>query len=340
MSELMSRRKMLAGAALGGLAATCAAAKSAHAQSRILGGDPPASTQPPTTHPDRLTTLESKPKFTFCLNTATLRGQGLPLEKLVELTAAAGYTGIEPWIDEIEAFVKAGGNAADLSKKIADLGLRVESAIGFSQWIVDDPDARKKGLEQAKRDMDLVRSIGGLRIAAPPAGATEPAQKLDLLVMAERYAALLQVGRNCGVVPQLEVWGFSSNLSRLGESTCVAVEAGHPDACLLPDVYHIYKGGSDFAGLKLLSSQAVHVFHMNDYPANPPREKIGDEHRVHPGLGVAPLKEILQILDGSGIRCVLSLELFNREYWKQAPEKTAKDGIQAMQASVQAAGLA
>ena len=36
-----------------------------------------------------------------------------------------------------------------------------ESAIGFAQWLVEDDKARAKGLEQAKRDMDLVRQIGG-----------------------------------------------------------------------------------------------------------------------------------------------------------------------------------
>ena len=56
----------------------------------------------------------------------------------------------------------------------------------------------------------------------------------------------------------------------------VAIESGHPKACLLPDVYHIYKGGSDFAGLGLLSGSAIQVFHVNDYPADPPRETIND----------------------------------------------------------------
>ena len=36
-------------------------------------------------------------------------------------------------------------------------------------WLVNDDSARKKGLEQAKRDMDLVLQLGGPRIAAPPA---------------------------------------------------------------------------------------------------------------------------------------------------------------------------
>src|SRR5690606_27079714 len=150
----------------------------------------------------------------------------------------------------------------DLRKRLADLGLTVESAIGFAPWIIDDDAKRAEGLEQARREMDLVRQIGGERIAAPPAGATrEP--RVDLMAAARRYRALLEAGDAIGVVPQVEVWGFSANLSRLGETALVAIESGHPKACILPDIYHIYKGGSDFAGLGLIAGRAVHVFHVN-----------------------------------------------------------------------------
>ena len=43
---------------------------------------------------------------------------------------------------------------------------------------------------------------------------------------------------------------------------------------------------------------------MNDYPAEPPRDAITDAHRVYPGDGVAPLKEMLRDLRGLGFRGV------------------------------------
>ena len=46
----------------------------------------------------------------------------------------------------------------------------------------------------------------------------------------------------------VELWGFSQTLHRIGEVAYVAVECGQPDATMLLDVYHIYKGGSDFHG--------------------------------------------------------------------------------------------
>ncbi len=271
--------------------------------------------------------------FKYCLNTSTIRGQKLALDKEIEIAAKAGYKAIEPWVYKIHEYAGAGGNLNDLRKRIADLGLTVESAISFFRWIIDDDTERAKGFEQAKRDMDILAKIGGKRIAAPPAGATrEPG--LDLMKAAERYRALLELGDKFGVVPQIELWGSSKNLHRLGQCMFVVIESGHPRACFLPDVYHIYRGGSDFNGLKQLSAQAIQVFHLNDYPADPPRDKISDRDRVMPGDGIAPLTQILRDLCATVSRAVLSVELFNPDYWKLDPLAVAKTGIAKMKAAV------
>jgi len=272
--------------------------------------------------------------FQYCLNTATVRGHELGIVKEVELAAAAGYGGIEPWIESIEQYRQAGGSVDDLRDRIEDLGLAVPGAIGFARWIVDDPAERAEGLEQAKRDMDLVRRIGGTGMAAPPFGAEG---KIDPLVITERYRALLDVGDRVGVVPQVEFWGHAETLSRLAEAVMVAVQSGHPKACILADVYHMYKGGSSFIGLKLLGPDTIRVFHMNDYPAEPPRAAISDADRVYPGDGVAPLRWVLSDLHAGGFRGWLSLELFNEGYYQQPASEVAKTGLAKMKAAVQGA---
>lgn len=271
-------------------------------------------------------------RFTLGLNTSTLRGHKLPIAKVVEIAAAAGYKALEPWIDELEAHEKAGGSLRDLAKKIADLGMKVVSAIGFAEWAVEDEERRKKGLENLRRDMDKVRAVGGERIAAPPTGLTDRTDA-DLLAVADRYRAILEIGAGLGVIPQVEVWGFSKTLARLGEAALVAIESGHPMACILPDVYHLYKGGSTPGGLRLLNGGHIHVFHMNDYPAQPARAEITDAHRVFPGDGVAPLKAILADLQAIGFRGTLSLELFNKDYWAMDPAEVARTGLRKMQAA-------
>jgi sugar phosphate isomerase/epimerase len=271
--------------------------------------------------------------FKYCFNTSTIRGQKLSLIEEIDIAAQAGYHAIEPWIGEIEAYVQKGGSLPDLKKRIADLGLTVESSIGFAEWIVDDEARRTKGLEQARRDFEIVQQIGGKRLAAPAAGATE-VENIDYLKVAERYHALLQVGDHFGVVPQVEVWGFSKVLTRLGQAAYVAIESGHPRACVLPDVYHLYKGGSDFNGLSLLNGPRIHVFHVNDYPDSPPRAAIKDSDRIYPGDGVAPLLEIFGILKKIGFDGFLSVELFNPNYWHQDPLLVARTALEKLKAVI------
>jgi sugar phosphate isomerase/epimerase len=276
---------------------------------------------------------DKKKPFSFMLNTATIMGQKLSLIQQVEVAARAGYDAIEPWIRDMEAHVKSGHSLKDVAKQCKDLGLRVASAIGFAPWVVNDEAARKKGLEQMKRDMDLVQKMGGVRIAAPPAGATD-VKDLDLRAAAERYRVLCEIGDKLGITAQVELWGFSKALGRLGETAMVAIESGHPRACILADVFHLYKGGSGFTGVKLLGPAALQVLHMNDYPDDPPRDRITDAQRVYPGDGTAPLTGLLRDLNTIGFRGFLSLEVFNREYWKQDALAVAKTGLTKMKTVV------
>lgn len=271
--------------------------------------------------------------FKYCLNTSTIRGQKLGILGEVELAAKVGYNSIEPWVRDISQYKEEGGSLEDLGKRIKDLGLTVESAIAFSRWIVDDPEKRKEGLEQARREMEVVAQIGGTRIAAPPAGATKDG-KLDLDDVAERYRALLEIGDETGITPLLEVWGFSQNLHLLGQSIYAMIEAGHPKACLLPDVYHVYRGGSSFEGFRLLGGTAVPVMHLNDYPNSPAREQLKDADRVYPGDGVAPWNFLIPELQRINPEMVLSLELFSRDLWELPAEDVARTGLDKMKSVV------
>jgi 2-keto-myo-inositol isomerase len=86
--------------------------------------------------------------------------------------------------------------------------------------------------------------------------------------------------------------------------------------------------------VKLLSGAAIHVIHVNDYPATPPRERITDADRVYPGDGIAPLTALFRDLAGIGFQGALSLELFNRDYWKQDALTVARTGLQKTRAIV------
>lgn len=265
------------------------------------------------------------------LNTSTIRGQKLAVPEQINVAADAGYDGIEPWIRDLRNHVEQGGSVSDLKKQLDDRGLAVSGAIGFAKWIVSDPDERKKALEEARRDMELIRQLGGNQMAAPPIGAHNEKSlaengPLDLNTIALRYRDLLDVGAEMGVTPLLELWGFSPTLSQLGELAYVATQSAHASAAVLPDFYHIYKGGNEMTGLGMIEASRMPLFHINDYPAEPTVDTIADKDRVFPGDGVCPLIDTIALLLRNGFRGTFSLELFNPDYWTRPAAEVASEG--------------
>lgn len=277
-----------------------------------------------------IATPDRKASFQYCLNMATIRGHKLGFAKELEVASKAGFPSVEIWMDSFQTYLKNGGTLAGARRLLSDLGIVAENAIGFAEWIVDDEARRKKAVAQLKQEMEQLAAIGCRRIAAPPMGATqEPG--LSLQKAAERYRAILELGEQTGVVPHLELWGFSKNLSRLSEVMYVAIESGHPSARILLDIYHLYKGGSAIDSLPLVHPNAVDILHMNDYSGTLPASTITDADRIYPGEGVAPTRRVLQALSSPERPLVLSVEVFNKNYYAQDAGKVAATALSRLE---------
>jgi len=249
--------------------------------------------------------------FRISLNVSTIRTYKLPVEQQIDVCAAAGFDGIELWMSDIQAFQEKGGSLNDLAVKLKDNRLVLENIIGFAPWASDNPDRRDEGLQQMQREMEITANLGGKYIAAPLSGVNRLDSSLD--EYAERFLRIIEAGKTVGVTPLLELWG-SGALSKLANAVYIAIATGHPDANLLLDFYHLYRGGNPFDSLNLINVAHLPVFHMNDYPAAPSREQLNDRDRVYPGDGICPFYMLIPLLYKGGFRGAFSVELFNEEY--------------------------
>lgn len=265
--------------------------------------------------------------FKFSLNTSTIRGQKLSLPQTIELAARAGYDGFEPWMMEIQAYVESGKSLASLKKLASDAGLAFFDCIGFPTWMAQDEAKSTAGFAQMEKEMGILAELGCPRVAAPAIGSEAP---LDLLKTGEKYKQLLELGRKTGVMPQLEFWGAFPSFHHLGQAMAVAAAADDKDAKILADVYHLFRGGSGFEGMKMLDGHAIDIFHLNDFPADIPRIEQQDKDRVMPGDGAAPMQEIADTLKSKGGEIILSLELFNPTYYAMDAEVVVKEGLGKM----------
>ena len=117
------------------------------------------------------TSSEKNPAAPYpAINTGTLIGYELPVERQIELSSRAGFPAIELWARDIEAFLQKGGTCADLKKMLSDSGLKLENIIGFCAWAADDQDERAKGRKAFMREMETASELGAKHIAATGLG--------------------------------------------------------------------------------------------------------------------------------------------------------------------------
>ena len=337
-----SRRELLGGIATVATAATVAGDHPVDAQT-------PRGTTPATGRP-------ADEPFGYCLNTSTLRGHQLDIVAEIAVAAKAGYHAIEPWTNELDAYVQASGTLKDLGQRIRDAGLVVENVIAFNSWLSDDDATRAAGMETIRLNMDKAAQIGAKHIATTPGGGgargarggsgraggaggatPPPAAPVSLDNAAKYYREALDLGRKMGVLPLCELWSSNAVLGPLAHGAYVTIATGDPDASLLLDIIHLYRSGTQFEALRQINGASLHVFHVNDYPQADDPARITDAQRVYPGDGIAPLNTIFRALRDNGFRGYLSLELFNQDYYKKPAGENAKMGIEKVRAAVRKA---
>jgi 2-keto-myo-inositol isomerase len=266
---------------------------------------------------------QGKSPWPICLDTATIR-PGESLEKKVEIAKTAGYDAIEPWDWELAEFEKNGVDLKALGKKIRDLGMFVPSMIGLWGCLPKTEEDFQKSLEGTRNRMRMASAIGCAHVQAIP---NEVGENFDYKFVSSCYRRLLEIGiKEYNLIPAL-VFVKMFPLKRMGQAVAIALDADHPQARIIPDVYHMYISEGGFEGLKLLKGEMFAIFQFNDAPKDMKREEMEDKHRVYPGDGILPLPQILKDLKQSGFTGCISVELYNPEYWKQDLLEVAKTGL-------------
>jgi sugar phosphate isomerase/epimerase len=270
----------------------------------------------------------------ICLDTATIRPASL-MDK-VKIAADAGYDGIEPWDSELEEFEKNGGNLKALGAEIKKLGLKVPSVIGLWNAIPPTMSEFETSLKETRRRMRMAHDIGAEHIQTIPNTLPE---NYNQKWVAARYRDIIEIGlKEFNIKPAL-VFVKYFTIKTLGQAVGVAMDANHPKAMVIPDVYHMYISDGGFEGLKMLKGDAIAIFQFNDAPNTPAFKDLRDEHRVYPGDGILPLTSIFKDLKATGYKGFISLEMYNPNYYKEDLLQVAKTGLRKTLEVLKKAGV-
>ncbi len=89
----------------------------------------------------------------LCLNTSTIQPQ--PLLEKIQITAEAGFAGIELWINDIYQYIGQGGEVRDVENALADNGLELPCMIAIRGWGEALGKEYQLLLDEARRRMEL-----------------------------------------------------------------------------------------------------------------------------------------------------------------------------------------
>lgn len=307
--------------------------RSALTGAALAGGATGLVSQPSSSQTVRY--QNGKSPWPICLDFATIRPVKTLKEK-VDIAAEAGYDAVEPWDSDLEEYEKSGGDLREMNKYIRDKGLFVPSMIGLWGCLPESEEAFQESLPATRNRMRMASEIGCEFVQTIP---NKVGENYDRRFVADCYRRLIEIGiQDYNVKPAL-VFVEMFPLKTMGQALEIAADADHPEARIIPDVFHMYISKGGFEGLNLLQGNAIAIFQFNDAPKGMALEDMKDKDRVFPGDGILPLPKILKDLKATGYTGCISLELYNPDYYKQDMLQVAKTGLSKTLESIQKAGL-
>lgn len=261
--------------------------------------------------------------FRYSLNASTIRTT--PLLEKISVTAEAGYEGIELWFDEIEAYLEAGGTLETISAAIQKSGLAIPTMIMLRDWWSASEEEYPTVFEICLKRIKIAAELGAEYVIACPHREVP-----DYDLGGKRYRELLEAGIEAGAKPAVEFLGFVEAVTKIEDALQVVEKSGHPQATLVLDPFHVFRGGGSMETIAQLKPAQIAISHFNDAVDTIPREQQMDPDRVLPGDGHLDLTRYCRLLKQIGYNSWLSLELFRDDLWQQDPLSVARLGLERM----------
>ena len=267
----------------------------------------------------------------FGLNGATTG----PRDLLTDLHAAreAGYHAVELRDSKVQAYLQGGGSLYTLRNELSDAALEVASVNALEHATLVTGDARNVVLRRCRMLCERAAAVDCSCVVVVPSPSTD-ARETDRIpeITAEALRAMAALAKPYGVRIGFEFLGFATcSVNTLGHARQIVEAVKDPTVGLVLDAFHFYVGGSTVEMLAGLKAEQLFLVHLDD-AENRPRHTLTDAHRLLPGDGVIPLKDLVGRVEALGYRGVYSIELFRPEYYEWDPMQLARVALQKMEA--------
>lgn len=258
------------------------------------------------------------------------------LETDIKAASLAGFDLLEIWAAKLREFLKT-NTTTGLKKMLEDNNLEPYSINSIEHITFRDV----ADYEQIKLETEELSKIAG-EIGCPYVVVVPgklPQDATEELIIDESVKVLNELGDIA------EKHYVSLAFEFLGQTDCsvqtldlcnkIVKKVNRKNIGNVLDTFHFYAGNSTFEAIDSMNPEKLFIFHIND-AENLPKEQLTDAHRLYPGTGILPIKEIKAHFDKIGYDRMVSIEIFRPEYWNEDPFEVAR---KARKATIEVLGL-
>lgn len=258
----------------------------------------------------------------IALNGATTMRADLATD--IKAASAAGFDLIEIWAAKLREFLK-NNSVGDLDALLKENNLQPYSINSIEHITFRNAEDYEKIKAETEELSAIAGEIKCPYIVVVPGKMPENADEDEI------------IGESVKVLNELADIAETRNVSLafefLGQTDCsvqtldlcakIVDRVDRKNVGLVIDTFHFYAGNSSFAAIERLDPEKLFIFHIND-AENLSKDELTDAHRLYPGEGILPIREIKNHFDKIGYDRMVSIEIFRPEYWDQDPFEVAR----------------
>jgi len=258
----------------------------------------------------------------IALNGATTMHADLATD--IKAAGAAGFDLIEIWAAKLREFLKS-SSVADLKTLIDENNLEPYSINSIEHITFRNAADYAKIRAETEELSRIAAEIGCPYVVVVPGKLPKNAAKEEIAKESVRVLnELADIAEKYNVGLAFEFLGQSDcSVQTLDFCREIVEEVNRKNVGLVIDTFHFYAGSSTLEAIETLDPDKLFIFHIND-AENLPKEELTDAHRLYPGTGILPIKEIKERFDKIGYDRMVSIEIFRPEYWNEDPFEVAR----------------
>ncbi len=248
------------------------------------------------------------------------------LETDIHVAQVTGFDFLEIWAAKLRTFLHH-RTSSELNEIIAKSGVPPLSINSIEHITFRDPEAYESIKQECEELSRIASEVGCPCIVVVPGRLPQGGASRENVV-AESIKVLNElcdIAANRNVTLAFEFLGQPDcSVPTLDLAAEIVRKAGRENLRLVIDSFHFYAGGSTIEMIEALDPKLIQIFHIND-AEDLPCDQLEDRHRLLPGLGILPLREMISAFQRIGYDKVASVEIFRPEYWGRDPFELARE---------------